>query len=152
MRCVFRNASLAPAPDLPNRVPAGNTAPLRVAGNAHGHGYHRLELVDVRHVVYEGLRLACVQEPDGRRVSLVRRIEFRYTPKHGSWLNVAESELSAMTRPCLRHRRVGDLDTLRSEFAAWSTDVNHRQRGVDWQMRVDDARCKLKSVYPKIVD
>ena len=57
-----------------------------------------------------------------------------------------------MTRQCLRHRRVGDLDTLRREIAAWSTDVNHRQRGVDWQMRVGDARCKLKSVYPKIID
>ena len=87
-----------------------------------------------------------------RARDLVRRIDFRYTPKHGSWLNVAECELSAMTRQCLRHRRVGDLDTLRREIAAWSTDVNHRQRGVDWQMRVGDARCKLKSVYPKIID
>ena len=81
--------------------------------------------------------------------ALVRRIEFRYTPKHGSWLNIAENELSSMTRQCLRHRRLGDIETLR--ISAWAVDVNERQRGVDWQMKVDDARCKLKSVYPKII-
>ncbi|MEM6406307.1 MAG: IS630 family transposase, partial [Pseudomonadota bacterium] len=67
-----------------------------------------------------------------------------------SWLNIAESELSALTRQCLKNRRIGDLDTLRREIAAWSTDLNTRQRGVDWQMQINDARYKLKSVYPKI--
>ena len=86
-----------------------------------------------------------------RARQLVRRIEFYYTPKHGSWLNIAENELSAMTRQCLRGRRIGDLGTLHGEVSAWSTDVNGTQRGVDWQMKVDDARCKLKSVYPKIM-
>ena len=81
---------------------------------------------------------------------LVRRIEFRYTPKHGSWLNIAENELSSLTRQCVHGRRIGDLPTLREEISAWSTDVNGTQRGVDWQMKIDDARCKLKSVYPKI--
>ena len=52
---------------------------------------------------------------------------------------------------CLRERRIGDLETLHGEVSAWSTDVNGTQRGVDWQMKVDDARCKLKSVYPKIM-
>ena len=82
-----------------------------------------------------------------RARQLVRRIEFRYTPKHGSWLNIAENELSFLTRQCVRHRRFGDIDTLRRETAAWSTDVNSTQRGVDWQMRIDDARCKLTSIY-----
>ena len=86
-----------------------------------------------------------------RARELVRRLEFCYTPKHGSWLNIAENELSAMTRQCLRERRIGDLETLHGEVSAWSSDINGTQRGVDWQMRVDDARCKLKSVYPKIV-
>ena len=85
-----------------------------------------------------------------RARELARRVEFCYTPKHGSWLNIAENELSAMTRQCLRGRRLGDLGTLRGEIAAWSSDVNTRQRGVDWRMKIDDARCKLKSVYPKI--
>ena len=82
--------------------------------------------------------------------ALVRRIEFCYTPKHGSWLNVAENELSSLTRQCLADRRIGNIDTLQEEIGAWSSDVNERQRGVDWQMKISDARCKLKSVYPKI--
>jgi len=88
-------------------------------------------------------------EPDRAR-ALVRRIEFCYTPKHGSWLNIAENELSAMTRQCISGRRIGDMETLQKEISAWSTDVNNSQRGVDWQMKIGDARCKLKSIYPKI--
>ena len=88
-------------------------------------------------------------EPERAR-QFVRRIEFRHTPKHGSWLNIAENELSSLTRQCVAGRRFGDVETLRAETAAWSTDVNATQRGVDWQMKIDDARCKLKSVYPKI--
>jgi hypothetical protein len=88
-------------------------------------------------------------EPERAR-QLVRRIEFRHTPKHGSWLNIAENELSSLTRQCVDGRRFGDIETLREETAAWSCDVNSTQRGVDWQMKVDDARCKLISVYPKI--
>ena len=91
-----------------------------------------------------------VFEPTRAR-ELVRRIDFCCTPKHGSRLNIAESELSSLTRQCLHGRRIGDLETLRGEVSAWSIDVNSTQRGVDWQMKVDDARCKLKSVYPKIV-
>jgi len=85
-----------------------------------------------------------------RARQLVRRVEFCYTPKHGSWLNIAENELSSLTRQCLAGRRIADIKTLRKETAAWSHDVNSTQRGVDWQMKIDHARCKLKSVYPKI--
>ena len=81
---------------------------------------------------------------------LVRRIEFRYTPKHGSWLNIAEHELSSLTRQCIAGRRIGEIAELKDEIAAWSTDVNNMQRGVDWQLKIDEARCKLKSVYPQI--
>ena len=83
--------------------------------------------------------------------ALVKRIEFRYTPKHGSWLNIAECELSAMTRQCFDHRRFGTIPELQSETAAWSTATNEKQRGVDWQFRTDDARQKLKSLYPKLI-
>lgn len=88
--------------------------------------------------------------PPERARTLVSRIEFCHTPKHGSWLNIAENELSSMTRQCLHGRRIGELRTLRQEISAWSHDVNKAQRGVDWQMKINDARCKLKSVYPKI--
>jgi hypothetical protein len=84
--------------------------------------------------------------------TVLRRLEFHYTPKHGSWLNVAENELSSMTRQCLQHRRFATIDELRRETAAWHTAVNDRRRGVDWQLRIDDARVKLKSFYPKIIE
>ena len=69
-------------------------------------------------------------EPERAR-QLVRRIEFRHTPKHGSWLNIAENELSSLTRQCVSGRRFGDIATLREETSAWSSDVNNTQRGVD---------------------
>lgn len=80
----------------------------------------------------------------------VSRIEICHTPKHGSWLNIAENELSSLTRQCIGGDRIGDLKTLQQRIRVWLDDVNHTQRGVDWQMKIDDARCKLKSVYPKI--
>lgn len=82
--------------------------------------------------------------------ALVKRLEFRHTPKHGSWLNIAECELSAMTRQCVHGRRFATIEQLRAETAAWTTSVNGKQRGVDWQFRIDEARVKLKSLYPKI--
>jgi hypothetical protein len=81
----------------------------------------------------------------------VRRLDFRHTPKHGSWLNVAENELSALTRQCLRGRRFGTIDELQKETAAWQQRTNDKQRGVEWQFRIDDARTKLKSLYPKLL-
>lgn len=88
-------------------------------------------------------------EPKRAR-QLIRRIEFCYTPKHGSWLNIAENELISLTRQCVSPRGFGDIETLRQETQAWATDVNSIQRGADWQIKIDDARCKLNSVYPKI--
>jgi hypothetical protein len=88
--------------------------------------------------------------PAARARTLVRRLRFCHTPKHGSWLNIAENELSSLTRQCVSGRRFGNLKNLQSEIAAWSNDVNHTQRGVDWQMKINDARSKLKSLYPKI--
>lgn len=88
-------------------------------------------------------------EPERAR-ELARRVEFHYTPKHGSWLNIAENELSSLTRQCVSGRRFASVEELREETQAWSTDVNAKQRGVDWQMKISDARTKLKSIYPTI--
>ena len=88
--------------------------------------------------------------PAERARAIVRRLRFCHTPKHGSWLNIAENELSSLTRQCVSGRRFGKLTKLQSEIKAWSQDTNSRQRGVDWQMKIDDARCKLQSLYPKI--
>jgi hypothetical protein len=79
---------------------------------------------------------------------LVRRIEFHYTPKHGSWLNIAENELSSMTRQSISGRRIENIEMLRAETSAWADSSNEKQRGVDWQFTVENARVKLKSLYP----
>lgn len=81
----------------------------------------------------------------------LRRIRFCYTPKHGSWLNIAETELSALTRQCVTPRRFGDVATLREETTAWATRTNAMQRGVDWHFTIEEAQRKLQSVYPKIL-
>lgn len=81
---------------------------------------------------------------------IVKRVDFCYTPKHGNWLNVAENERNSMTRQCLKNRHIGDIDTLNKQTEAWATKTNAKQRGVDWQFTVGDARHKLKSIYPKI--
>ncbi len=81
---------------------------------------------------------------------LVRRIEFHYTPKHGSWLNIAENELSSMTRQCISGRRIENLELLRVETSAWADFSNENQRGVDWQFTIENARVKLKSLYPNL--
>ena len=79
---------------------------------------------------------------------LVRRIEFRYTPKHGSWLNISENELSSLTRQCLSGRRFATVQILGKETSAWGDRSNDKQRTVDWQFTIDDARHKLKNLYP----
>ena len=88
-----------------------------------------------------------VFEPDRAR-AMVRRIEFHYTPKHGSWLNIAENELSSMTRQCVRGRRICAAQMLREETTAWAQDVNETQRGVDWQMKIDDAPNEINIRLP----
>ena len=81
---------------------------------------------------------------------LVQRIEFHYTPKHGSWLNIAENELSSMTRQCISGRRIENIEMLCAETSAWADSSNEKQRGVDWQFTVEKARVKLKSLYPNL--
>ena len=86
--------------------------------------------------------------PPEKAKQLAERLEIHYTPKHGSWLNIAEIELSVLKRQCLAGR-IDCIEKMRSEVAAWNTDRNHRQTQVDWQFRTDEARVKLKRLYPK---
>ena len=88
--------------------------------------------------------------PPEQARSYIRRIEFCYTPKHGSWLNIAECELSCMSSQCLSGRRIGALKILQSEVGTWSQKTTAKQRGVDWRYKIDDARQKLKRLYPII--
>jgi hypothetical protein len=79
-----------------------------------------------------------------------KRLNFCSTPKHGSWLHVAACELRCLTRQCLRDRRLGALTALQTEIAAWAETTNTKQCGVDWQCRIENARVKLRRLYPKI--
>ena len=80
---------------------------------------------------------------------LAERLEIHYTPKHGSWLNVAECELSVLCRQCL-DRRIPDLSTIRREVQAWAESRNTQVKRVDWQFTTTDARIKLKHLYPNV--
>lgn len=87
-------------------------------------------------------------EPHQAR-QLVERLEIHHTPKHGSWLNIAESELSVLTRQCL-DRRISELDVLKAETTAWYQQRNRLQQSVDWQFTTADARIRLKRLYPQL--
>ena len=81
---------------------------------------------------------------------LARRIEFVYTPVHGSWLNMAEIEISVLVRQCLGGRRIPDAETLRREALAWSEVRNRAGASVEWRFTSADARTKLRKLYPSI--
>jgi len=118
-------------------------------------------LVDVRYpdaqvitVVHDQLNthvpssLYAAFEPDVAK-RILEKLEFHYTPKHGSWLNMAEIELSVLSRQCL-DRRIPDKESLQREVAAWSERRNRDERKIDWQFTTADARIKLKRLYPVI--
>jgi len=86
--------------------------------------------------------------PEARRI--IKRLEIHYTPKHGSWLDMAEIELNVMTRQCLS-RRIETIDLLRDELASWETERNHSEAKIQWHFHTGDAREKLISLYPIIV-
>lgn len=94
---------------------------------------------------------ACLYEtfvPDRAR-RIAERLEWHYTPKHGSWLNMAEIEFAALSKQCLG-RRIGSMARLRKEVAAWEEERNERMVGVNWRFATPDARIRLRSLYPSI--
>lgn len=96
-------------------------------------------------------RLACLYErfPAAEARRIAAKIEWHYTPEHASWLNVAECELSVLERQCL-DRRIADRETLSREATAWAEQRNNAHVTVDWQFTTEDARIKLKRLYPVI--
>jgi hypothetical protein len=85
--------------------------------------------------------------PPEEAFRIARKLEFHYTPKHGSWLNMAETELSILQRQCLK-RRIPDEATLKHEVAAWERKRNESKETIDWRFSITDAREKLKRLYP----
>ena len=116
-------------------------------------------LVDERYPQAEVIRVVCDNLNTHKAASLyeafapeearriVKKLEFHYTPKHGSWLNMAEIELSVLQRQCL-NGRVPDEATLTHEIAAWEKERNEKQATIDWRFSVTDARDKLRRLYP----
>jgi hypothetical protein len=86
--------------------------------------------------------------PPSEARSLAERFEIHYTPKHGSWLNLAEMEIGILSRQCL-NRRIGTIERMSSEAAAWVTQRNREKSTVHWQFTTADARIKLQHLYPK---
>ena len=78
---------------------------------------------------------------------ILERFEFVYTPKHGSWLNMAEIELNVLIRQCLSHR-IGNIEQMRREIGCWQVQRNNLGAMIDWQFTTDQARIKLKRLYP----
>ena len=78
---------------------------------------------------------------------LAKRLEIHYTPKHGSWLNIAEIELSVLSNQCLKER-IPDIESLKEQTSAWNTQRNNESKAVNWRFTTDDARIKLRKLYP----
>lgn len=87
--------------------------------------------------------------PPDKALRLAKRLEIHYTPKHGSWLNIAEIELNAMTLQCL-DRRIPSINLLNHELSAWEASRNSSQKSVLWQFSTTDARDKLQYLYPRL--
>lgn len=87
--------------------------------------------------------------PPDKALRPAKRLEIHYTPKHGSWLNIAEIELNVMTKQCLG-RRIPSIHTLNAELSAWESVRNGNHKSVDWQFSTKHARDKLKYLYPKL--
>jgi hypothetical protein len=89
--------------------------------------------------------------PPAEARRILDHLEFCYTPKHGSWLNMAEIELSVLGRQCL-DRRMAEFERLQTEVRAWVKDRNQKRTWIDWRFTTKDARVKLKRLYPSIND
>jgi hypothetical protein len=89
--------------------------------------------------------------PPGEAKRIWDRFEFIYTPKHGSWLNMAEIELNVLMGQCL-NRRIDNMETMIKQVSAWQKDRNNKKSAINWQFTTDDARIKLKRLYPTILN
>ncbi len=108
----------------------------------------RITLVMDNLNTHNGASLYKTFAPEKAR-QLLDKLEFVYTPKHGSWLNMAECEFSVLSRQCL-NRRIPDIETIAKEVATWTACSNHERKPAQWRFTTQDARIKLRSLYPKL--
>jgi hypothetical protein len=121
---------------------------LKALSDEHFAGAEKIVLVQDNLNTHRAAALYEAFEPEEAR-RLRERFEFHYTPKHASWLNIAECELSALGRQCL-DRRIADMDELRTEVRTWTEERNASHQKIQWRFTTADARIKLKSLYPSI--
>jgi DDE superfamily endonuclease len=133
---------------------------IRERRTAHDFAQQMRKLVDEHYPEAEKIRVVldnlnthtgaalyeAFEPQEARRI--LGKLEFHYTPKHGSWLNQVEIEFSVLTRECIGGRRIPDQGTLEQEAAAWERDRNERGATVEWRFSVEDAREKLERLYP----
>jgi transposase len=144
-------------------APLDNWRRVQVADNhaacEWAEGVRRLvqeDYPDARHITlvmdnlntHTGASLYKAFAPEVAR-ALLDKLEFVYTPKHGSWLNMAECEFSVLSRQCLA-RRIPDMETVATEITTWVANRNQNTKPADWRFTTDDARIKLKRLYPKL--
>lgn len=110
---------------------------------------HKINLIMDNLSSHKKYNLYNVFEPERAR-KIIDKINFVYTPKHGSWLNIAECELSVLSRQALA-KRFASKEELKIQVEAWASDRNNAQKGVDWQFKTADARIKLKRLYPTVL-
>jgi hypothetical protein len=141
--------------------PLGNWRHVKVTARRTAHDYAQClkDLVDIHYptaqvisIVQDNLNThtpaalyAAFEPTEARRI--IERLDFRYTPKHGSWLNMAEIELSVLMRQCL-NRRLSTPAAVGRATSVWACKRNDRKATVNWQFTTDDARIKLRSLYP----
>lgn len=123
---------------------------LKELSDVHFIGAKKIKLVQDNLSPHKPASLYEAFPPEEAR-RLVERFEWHYTPKHGSWLNLAECELSVLSRQCL-NCRIGDKQTLIDKVEAWQSERNRCSIKADWQFKTADARIKLKRLYPVMLD
>ena len=121
---------------------------LKELADVHYRDAEKIVLVQDNLSTHSQTSLYATFEPEEAR-RIRNRFEFHYTPKHASWLNIAECELSALSRQCLQ-RRIEDMDELQTEIATWIRERNEETVRINWRFTTSDARIKLKTLYPSI--
>jgi len=143
--------------------PLGNRREVKVRQSGSGRDYARVlafiaeEMYPDKSSIYlvednlkaHNLKFLYEIYPPQRALAIAEKFIVTRTPKHGSWLNIAECEIGVMQRQALA-KRIGDAEVVKRQVEAWAERRNQEQHGVDWQFTVDDARIKLKRLYPKV--
>jgi hypothetical protein len=119
-----------------------------LAGRRHVEVTERRTMIDWANKTRDMLDIR-YPKAEKEALRLAKRLEIHHTPKHGSWLNIAEIELSVLKRQCLPER-IPDINIMKQKIKTWNKERNTKQAKINWQFKTEDARIKLKRLYPKL--